>query len=338
MKTEFLLIGRGIAGAVLSLKLSERGIKHSIIDQPSLSTSSKVAAGLVNPIVLKRLKLVAGANEYLHSALPFYRNLQSENNINFLHELPISHIFQSIGELNNWNEKASNTAFAPFLGDIVKNASQSLIAPHGVGLMQSTSWVDTIKFLSLHKSTLSINNSFEEYEVKAEDLNRLKKEYKNVIVCNGQLLRKFIPDFEELFSPTRGEVMIIETEADLPKEQIIHGPVFILPLGNKRYKVGATYHWDHLKDETTTEGLDKLKSDLKKIFRGEYKVVEHKAGVRPNTKDRKPILGKIEDNLYCFNGLGSRGVLMAPLLADQLLENILSNTPLDPTIDLSRFT
>ncbi len=316
----------------------ERDISHTIIDAPELSSSSKVAAGLINPIVLKRLKLVAGAAEYLQAALPFYRTLQSNGNIGFLNEMPISHIFQSIGEVNNWNEKASNPAFTPFLGDIEKNPSTSLLAPFGNGLMQNTSWLDTISFLEFHKSTIRGSNTLQEQEVDENRLMDLMNDHKHVIICNGHLLRQLIHGFEEMFAPTRGEVMIIETAADLPTNHIVHGPVFILPLGQKRFKVGATYHWDELEDKTTAHGLAKLESDLKKIFKGDYKVVEHLAGVRPNTKDRKPILGLIKENLYCFNGLGSRGVLMAPLLADQLLDFILSGTDLAPSINLERFS
>ena len=204
--------------------------------------------------------------------------------------------------------------------------------------MKNTSWVDTNLFLEIHKATLSAESEILENQIEVEEIASLSKEYKHIIIANGHLLRNVIPRFEDLFSPTRGEVMIIETAADLPQNQIIHGPVFILPLGDKRFKVGATYHWDKLKDETTTEGLAKLEADLKKIFKGDYRVVKHQAGVRPNTKDRKPILGKIKDNIYCFNGLGSRGVLMAPLLADQLLDHIIKNSQLDPSSDLARFT
>ncbi len=338
MKKDFLIIGRGIAGSILSFKLSERGIAHTIIDEPGLSSSSNVAAGLVNPVVLKRLKLVAGASEYLNAAQPFYRGLQTKTHNTFLHEVPISHIFQSIGELNNWNEKASNPAFAPFLGAIEKCESKSLIAPLGNGLMKNTSWLDTNAFLEFHKITLPAENKIVEHQLAASDLAEFKSEFHHIIICNGHLLRHFLLGFENIFSPTRGEVMVIETEADLPQDQIIHGPVFILPLGTNRYKVGATYHWDNLIDVPTAEGLTKLETDLGKIFIGDYKVIEHHAGVRPNTRDRKPILGKIEDKLYCFNGLGSRGVLMAPLLAEQLLDYILSGTELDESINLSRFS
>ncbi len=312
-------------------------MKHQVIDAPHLSTSSKVAAGLINPIVLKRLKLVAGADSYLNLALPFYRDLNGKSAREILHEIPIAHIFQTTGKLNDWNEKAANPAFKRYLGEITKNQSTSLIAPLGLGLMNDTSWVDTTALLKYHEENIPKGSGIDYIEVKPQDLSKLSEQYKHVIICNGHLLRLLLPNFDTIFTPTRGEVMVIETDGDLPADRIIHGPVFILPLGDGRYKVGATYHWDTLADQPTDDGITKLKTDLEKIYSGSYKVVRHEAGVRPNTRDRKPILGHIKDNIYCFNGLGSRGVLMAPLLAEQLLNHILLNTPLEDSVNLARF-
>lgn len=45
-----------------------------------------------------------------------------------------------------------------------------------------------------------------------------------------------------------------------------------------------------------------------------YNVVEHKAGVRPSVSDRRPVLGPCKDyeQLVVFNGLGTKGVSLAP--------------------------
>jgi glycine/D-amino acid oxidase-like deaminating enzyme len=130
--------------------------------------------------------------------------------------------------------------------------------------------------------------------------------------------------------------MIIES-TDLNLDFGLHSSVFTLPLGAKRFKVGATYEHHNLNDETSPAGLERLQSDLEKFFRGEYQVVEHLAGVRPNIKDRKPILGRIDNDSYCFNGLGSRGVLMAPFLSEHFIDHLLTDKALEPSWDINRF-
>lgn len=337
MKSDFLIVGRGIAGAILSLQLAERGINHHIIDAPGFSSSSRVAAGIVNPVVLKRLKLVSGAPQYLNQALSFYKNLEEKHGQLFFHPTPIAHIFQSVGELNNWYEKQDNPSFKPYLGEVKSNTTNAIPAPNGLGLMKTTGWLDTIALLDFHKTLMADVIINRNQLLTHEELLNISTSYKHVVLCSGHLMRHFYSNYEEIFLPTRGEVIVIETN-DLPEDHIIHGPVFILPLGNNKFKVGATYHWDGLKDVPTEEGLDKLKRDLGKIFTGTYQIIDHQAGVRPNTQDQKPLLGHIQNNIYLLNGLGSRGVLMAPLLANQILDYILENTPLDSSIDVKRFT
>lgn len=337
MHKDFLIIGRGLAGSILSIHLAKKGIAHDVIDSPALSTSSKVAAGLINPVVLKRLKLVSGASSFITNAFDFYEICEKESHFSFFHRTPIAHIFQSTREVNDWNEKAGNPAFSPFLDSVIPYANQFIPAPHGLGIMKNTAWIDTMEFLRYHEKTVSQSGSrIIQKQIGFEDLQELKKQYTNIILCTGHLMRTYSEYFSETFTPTRGEVMIIETD-QLPDDYILHGPVFILPLGNNQYKVGATYHWDNLQDITTSEGFNRLETDLRKIYNGPYKLIQHHAGVRPNTKDRKPLLGSIDENIYCFNGLGSRGALMAPLLASQLLNYILHKEPLPPQYDLERF-
>ncbi len=336
MKKDFLIIGRGLAGAILSLRLIERGMTHDIIDEPTLSASSKVAAGVINPIVLKRLKMVHGAPGFIQSAHAFYTDWEARTDCKFYNEIPIAHIFQSVGELNNWYEKQANESFSTFLGEVHKIQNEKVPAPLGLGMMKNTAWLDTESFLNMQAEQLTGPNELVQAQFTPNKLEQLQAQYHHIVICTGHLMRKFFIGFEDIFTPTRGEVMIIETD-DLQDDYILHGPVFILPLGNNRFKVGATYRWDNLKDETSPEGLRRLQEDLGKIFTGSYEIVDHQAGVRPNIKDRKPLLGHLQDNLYSFNGLGSRGALMAPLLANQLLDYILERKTIDPAYDLARF-
>lgn len=333
---KLLLIGRGISGAVLSLRLMEQGLAHDIIDEPSLSSSSKIAAGLMNPVVLKRLKLVKDARDFMDHAPSFYQGWEEKLQRQFYHPTPLHHVFASQGEVNEWMEKSTLPIFEELLGPVVDLPWPLLPAPFGVGILEGCGWMDTKAFLDAHRHYFSRYGNLMVQRMTSAHLDELESKYDKIVICNGHLMRELFPELD-LFRPTRGEVMTIRTD-EIPEDAIRHGRIFIMPLGNARFKVGATYHWDELRDINTREGLDQLKAGLEKLFKGDYEVIEHKGGVRPNVKDRKPLLGKIPGSgLYSFNGMGSRAVLMTPFLSLIFVEHLLHGRDLPAEYRIGRF-
>ncbi|MBT8321719.1 MAG: FAD-binding oxidoreductase, partial [Eudoraea sp.] len=116
--------------------------------------------------------------------------------------------------------------------------------------------------------------------------------------------------------------------------------VFIIPLGNDLYRVGATYKWKDKTNIPTEESRRELLEKLDTFLKADYKVVSHVAGIRPTVTDRRPLVGRhlIHSNLYVLNGFGSRGVLIAPYAANQLLAYIEKENPLNPEMDIHRFS
>ncbi len=333
---KLLLIGRGISGAVLSLRLMEQGLAHDIIDEPSLSSSSKIAAGLMNPLVLKRLKLVQGAGDFLNHAPSFYQVWEEKLQKKFYYPTPLHHVFASQGEVNEWMEKSTLPIFENLLGPVQDDSNPLLPAPFGVGILDGCGWLDTQAFLDAHRYYFSKYGNLTEERVTSSHLAALQSNYDKLIICNGHLMRELFPEFD-FFRPTRGEVMTIRT-VQIPEDVIRHGRVFLMPLGDNLFKVGATYHWDSLRDIGTEEGLNDLKDGLKKLFKGDYEVIEHKGGVRPNVKDRKPLLGKIPvSEMYSFNGMGSRAVLMTPYLSKVLIDYMISGSEIPDQYHINRF-
>ena len=68
-------------------------------------------------------------------------------------------------------------------------------------------------------------------------------------------------------------------------------------------------------------------------------VVDQQAAIRPNVADRRPLLGRHPEHerLFLFNGMGSKGVMLAPYFAKQLVGHIYTNGPIEPEADLNRF-
>ena len=137
---------------------------------------------------------------------------------------------------------------------------------------------------------------------------------------------------------TKGELFIIKAP-NLNLDVIINTSVFILPLGNDLFKIGATYHWEDKTNNPTEAGKLELLERIREILNCDFEIVEHVAGVRPTVRDRRPLLGSNpkHKNLHILNGLGTRGVMLAPSMALDLFNFIENNKPLDKSIDIKRY-
>lgn len=343
MNVKYLIAGQGLAGTTISMRLNEAGISHFVVDDPGLSSSSRIAAGLINPIVLKRLKLVADHDLFLPETLPFYQKWESEMGCRFYQSVSLKHVLSGIGEQNQWMEKTADPAFAKFLSsDFDRNPPEHILAPHGLSELHGVAWLNTSAFLNNYRDYLTKRKQYAQIRIDIDTLDNkslllpdgTQLSFDSAILCTGHLSASAVP--EGIFTPTRGEVMLIRSQ-ELSSQHIYHSGVFALPVGKDLFKVGATYDWDLLEDRPTKKGLERLQQQLEKFFKGKYEVVEHLAGVRPNIRDRKPLMGRLTDSVYLFNGFGSRGALMAPYLSRQLLDFMENGKELPQRWDINRF-
>lgn len=339
-----LIIGQGIAGTVISYELIKRGWSVDVIDKYKPLTASKIASGLYNPLVLKRRRVVWQAPIMLEHVLNTYRGMEELTGRSFLQHKPVWEVLPDPGTENDWANLADQPKFADMIGDIKKVVNPHIRAK-SIGEVAGSGKVDVEEMILAWSEYLSTQNSHYDTYVKPSEIVETTdgwkwKEniYKHVFWCEGYSQdNPFFPPLP--FSPTKGEVMIVKA-SDLKLEHILHGNMFIMPLGEDRYKVGATYAWDALDDKPSQEGLEKLTEAWEKLVDCKFEVEEHLAGVRPNVKDRKPLIGTSpkHSRIHLFNGMGSRGILMAPWLAKRLVDQIIDGTPIPPETDLNRFS
>ena len=131
---------------------------------------------------------------------------------------------------------------------------------------------------------------------------------------------------------------MINESPELTLEVVLKDKFFIIPLGQDKYQVGATYIHKN-QDSSPTIGRDKMTAALDGLLTLPYVVLEYWTGMRPTTLDRKPILGLIDRaaSVYTINGLNSRGLLMAPLLSDWLVDSIIEGGILPSEVSIGRF-
>ena len=70
-----LIVGGGITGRLLQLKMEERGVNSLVYDSPEGNHCTRVAAGLANPVVGKFFTIGWRAEEFFNPIGDFYQKL-----------------------------------------------------------------------------------------------------------------------------------------------------------------------------------------------------------------------------------------------------------------------
>jgi glycine oxidase len=342
---DYIIIGSGLAGISFSEMALNDNKTIMVLDNNS-QNSSKIAGGLYNPVILKRFSEVWKAQEQLLLMNDFYAALEKKLKVKIDFKIPILRKFFSIEEQNNWFTASDKVNLAPFLSTKLLSCKYSGIeSPYGYGEVLKTGYVDTALLLSKYKEYLKENGLYQEESFDYSALHILANgirykdiEARHIIFAEGFGLHAN-PYFNLLpLDGTKGELFVIKAP-ELNLDVIVNTSVFILPLGNDLFKVGATYNWKDKTDLPTEEGKTELVDRIKEIISCDFEIIEHFAGVRPTVKDRRPLVGthSIYKSVHILNGLGTRGVMLGPSMAKALYEFVEKGVSLDSEIDIRRF-
>lgn len=345
MKFDYIIVGLGLAGIAFAEELKKND-KSFLVFEDSSQNSSLVAGGMYNPVILKRFTPVWNAEEQLKIALPFYKDLEKQFDKIFDHKIDIYRVFKSVEEQNNWYVASDKNLLQNYMNpEIIYNSNKSIRAPFGMGKLSGTGRIDVEILVKEYKKLLEKQGLLRRERFHYNKIKSLDKyvEYKDVkakkvVFCEGFGLKEN-PFFNQLpMREVKGELIVIHAP-DLKVDFLIKSAVFVMPLGNDLYKVGATFNWTDKSKEPTEEGKDELELKLSSVINCQYQIVEHTAGIRPTIKDRRPIVGSHPRNkkLGILNGLGTRGVMIAPLMAKKLYQHIENNVKLENEISIERF-
>jgi glycine oxidase len=345
MQVDYVIIGIGLAGISFCEQLKAHNKSFIVFDNAS-QQSSTVAGGLYNPVVLKRFTPVWKCKEQLDLALAMYAGLEAELHVKLDYKIPVYRKFASLEEQNDWFTASDKPILSEYLSPkIIKNENASIDAPFGFGEVFETGRVDVKTLIEAYKEYLIKNDLFFESVLDYDGLKFLDNgiQYntihaKYIIFAEGFGLKKN-PFFKDLpLVPAKGELLTIHAP-DLKIDYVLKAGVFLIPLGNDLYSVGATYEWKDLSNDITAIAKEALINKLKKLINCEFEVVSQVAGIRPTVKDRRPLVGrhKTYKTMYVLNGLGTRGVMIGPYVAQQLYNFIEKGIPLENEIDISRF-
>lgn len=342
----YLVVGAGLAGVAMAEMLIREGQEVTVFDDGS-QKASMVAGGLYNPVVLKRFKLAWEGRQLMEEALPFYRELEGKLGRVFDDKLAVLRRFATAEEQNNWFEASDRPGLSDYLSpDLLSNANEALHAPFGFGEVLSAGRLRTARLLGAYRLYLEENGSlrkegflYPELEVREGGVTYQGLEADGVVFADGFGLREN-PYFRYLpLNGSKGELLEIHAP-DLGEARVVKAGIFLIPLGGDRYLAGATYSHSDLSPGPTPEAREDILRGLRKFLRCDFHVTGQRAGIRPTVPDRRPLVGAHPRHaaLFVINGMGSRGVLIAPYAARCLARCILQGEPLPESMDCARFS
>ena len=345
MKVDYIVVGLGLAGLAFVEELIAAG-KTFLVFEDDSQTSSLVAGGVYNPVILKRFTPVWNAQEQLKVALPFYKSIEEKLKIIIDERFVIKKSFKSIEDQNTWFEACDKPKLVDYLDPKLDTQTYNgVIADFSFGNVNGTGRIDTKKLVEsyrtyLEKSELIRFENFEHEQIVFEDDLATYKDIttSKIVFCEGFGITDN-PYFNYLpLNEAKGELLTIHAP-ELNIDFLLKSTLFVMPLGDNNYKVGATFNWTDKTSNPSEEGKEELVEKLKKVINVPYTIVSQSAGIRPTVAGRRPLVGVHPDSaqLIVLNGLGTRGVMIAPTVAKNLYNHLEIGEALDAEIDIKRF-
>jgi glycine oxidase len=310
--TEQLIVGQGLAGSCLAWEFLRRGVPFRIADRGE-GGSTRVAAGLINPITGKNFEPSWRIAEFHPGAIAFYRSLEAEFGEQLWHPLLVLRLASSEKEWAKISSKLDLPQTTPWMGSPDTPTPQGFV---GSVELSGGGWLDTRAFLRVSRDHFSELGLFVETD---EHPCRIRCEGAAGLIAGGLGEHRC----------AKGEILTLK--ADWPETHIrIGAGGWLVPIGDGCFRVGSTYDWDNLDEKATDAGTERISAIATKLGGTDFEIIAHVAGIRPILRRSQPLIGRDASGDWIFNGLGSKGTLYAPGMATMLADWILDGTPPDP--------
>jgi len=314
---------------------------------PENNRASAVAAGLFNPITGKFLKQSWMAEKLFPSLFRFYRDAEELMSQRFFYPMPIYRPFISIEEQNEWMAQSESSSLRKFISKIyTSHAFNSRVNDAFGGVVtESSGYLDTVTFMRATRYFLISKNAYlaSRFSFNMAIIQKDKIIYDNIeatkiIFCDGIALRAN-PYFNWVpVHALKGETLTISLQ-ETP-EVIFNRGVYIVPShAEKSFIVGATYNPNDSTQNVSVLARNEMEEKLKDLIKIPFTINHQNWGMRPTSPDRKPIIGPHPEfgNLIIFNGLGTKGVSLAPYFSDLLAVWLEGQGEIIPEVNIERF-
>ena len=339
---DYIIIGQGIAGSLLDFEFEKCGCKCLIIDQEVAYSASKASCGILNPITGRKFHLSWEFDRFWGVATETYTDLSHKMNRPFLEYIPIVRKIET-RFLNDWLIKKDETEYAKWVIPEVRKIIGFATEPDVPWIAVKGARIDVATLLLQYRFYLKSQNRILEHYFDYDELSSERgfvyyQNYKakGIIFAEGIGVENN-PFFTQL--PVRanpGEFVRVEID-DLKLNAVMKEKYFQIQIAEKQFWIGSYNRWD---DEyaPTNNGLETLCKYLRNQHH-QFQVLDHQVGVRAGSPDRRPMIGNhpSKSNFYVFNGLGTKGISLSPLLCKQFVHCIVFGKPLAKEVDINRF-
>lgn len=333
---------------MLSWFLMKENQKILVIDKYNPSSASNVASGITNPITGRKFVKTWLADEMHPFAEETYREFETLFQQEFFQPVSIIKILDSIKAQNDWSARCNSPEYLAYLKNesIIHFDKEKVKNDFGGFEINGGSRLEADKFLSLYRNLLKEKDAlledefdFDRLEVEEKFVSYKGMQAQKIFFCEGanavrNAYFKFLP-----FQLAKGECLIVRIP-DFYPDQVINGEVFIMPMQEKDlYYIGATHEWQFDDDQPSEKGKNELLGNLSTVLTAPFEIVEHKAAIRPTVKDRRPFIGFHPEstNIGIFNGMGTKGISLAPYFANHFANHLLKGKELMKEVDIKRF-
>lgn len=322
------IVGNGLAAHVLAQTLIQRGLEVEVFAADFPGAASKAAWGLLNPVHLKTRTLTYGALGF-ELALAFYSQCQERLDAHFMEPVVLRHYFRDESDNTRWIQAwqeglHQHIHCGDTYVDVLRAASISI--PHFLSASQQ----------DLERRGYWRNAVGQEAELMNVPVSNWVIWAQGVWACSSSLFG-WVP-----LRPSAG----VQVEWNQPSSEfqplVVHRGFFLGqdPANPSVHRLGSTYSWSQTPADHAQAEQELIQALPSYPEAQPPTALKFSLGYRPASGDRKPIVGhhpEFRNHLF-FNGLGSKGLLLAPQLAD-LMADICVHSPreIPPEINIARF-
>jgi glycine/D-amino acid oxidase-like deaminating enzyme len=344
-KTDYIIVGAGLAGVSIALELLLRKKNIVVIDKPDASSSSRIAAGIIHPIVPKGVKLTWMADLLFNRIEPWFRKWENVLQADFYQPLTGFQVHPNPETANFWNSRAMNSEMRPWIAPIIHESLPGFKNTFGVSPIRHCARLNTTVFLEsavawINRKACVLQKTFDYSSLELcqggwiyEDITA-----DGIIFCEGVGILKN-PWFHKLhFHPTAGDILTLEASGPV-SPALYKSRNWLVPDGKGKWLAGSTYHKGSLDAKPDPADAEAILQQIQQWCHIDFKLVSHKRGIRPTVEKRRPYLGEhpCKKGMYVFNGLGSKGSSLIPWLSPMMADFICNGIPLNSEVDISRF-
>jgi tRNA 5-methylaminomethyl-2-thiouridine biosynthesis bifunctional protein len=343
-----MVIGAGLAGTLAAERLAARDWDVALVEERA--ERSAPAAGLVRPIANLRDALNAqlSRSAFLY-ALQHFRALQQDGYPLAWNRCGVLQLAEDAEEAVRFEAIARSQDYpAEFLA-FVDAARAREIAGRDVrgggwwfpwGAVVSQAGLGVASFARAGERVRRVAGAAVERIAREgvgwrayDAQGRLLAEAPVVVLANASDAARLLPAARLRLARVRGQLTYVPAAPTRALDVVVSGTGYVAPLPGGGHAIGATYQHDDpdasVRAPDHRQNLARAESMLPGFTAGLHPMgLAGWTGFRTTVPDRLPVIGATEsEGVYAATGLGSRGLLWAPLGAE-LIASAVEGEPL----------